>query len=92
MDIFTTTVTDVSLTVFRPDSPVSLMASNNDGIGHDVRAAIAYNRAEGADKVGSLGFCTGGSVSLWWAAESLVDSAVTCYRRDRIAARYENTA
>lgn len=62
-----------------PSAKNSLMALNSEGIGHDVRVAVAYCKSEGAGKVGSLGFCMGGTVSLWCAAVPLVDAAVTYY-------------
>ena len=62
-----------------PSPKDALMALDSTGIGHDVRAAVDYCRSEGADRVGSLGFCMGGTASLWCAAGPLVDSAVTYY-------------
>ncbi|NMM85469.1 hydrolase [Rhodococcus sp. SRB_17] len=62
-----------------PSAKEALMALNSKDIGHDVRAAVAYCKSEGADTIGSLGFCMGGTVSLWCAAEPLVDAAVTYY-------------
>ncbi len=62
-----------------PSAKDALMALDGTSIGHDVRAAVDYSRSEGAEKVGSLGFCMGGTASLWCAAVPLVDSAVTYY-------------
>lgn len=57
----------------------SFMALDSNGIYRDVSAAVSYAKSEGADKVGSLGFCMGGTISLWCAAVPLVDAAVTYY-------------
>lgn len=70
-----------SQTVFTdfPSAKDSFMALTSDGLGHDVGAAVSYCRSEGSGKIGSLGFCMGGSVSLWCATVPLVDAAVTYY-------------
>ncbi|MCJ0905848.1 dienelactone hydrolase family protein [Rhodococcus sp. ARC_M6] len=62
-----------------PSAKEALMALNSKDISHDVGATAAYCKSEGADTIGSLGFCMGGTVSLWCAAEPLVDAAVTYY-------------
>ncbi|WP_424808685.1 dienelactone hydrolase family protein [Rhodococcus sp. 27YEA15] len=75
-----------------PSAKDALMALDGDGIGHDVRAAVDYSRSEGADQVGSLGFCMGGTASLWCAAVPLVDSAVTYYGGGVAEARWNGIA
>src|SRR3546814_13059613 len=63
-----------------PSAKDALMALDGTSIGHDVRAAVEYSRSEGADKVGSLGFCMGGPASLWCSAVPPVDSPFTSHR------------
>lgn len=75
-----------------PSAKDALMALDSTSIGHDVRAAVDYSRSEGADKVGSLGFCMGGTASLWCAAVPLVDSAVTYYGGGVAEARWDGIA
>lgn len=50
-----------------------------DSIAEDVGNATAFLREGGAPRVGTIGFCMGGSIALWSAAHADVDAAVTFY-------------
>jgi carboxymethylenebutenolidase len=46
----------------------------------DLRAAAALLRERGSRKIGSIGFCMGGTLSLLYSADP-IDAAVACYGR-----------
>jgi carboxymethylenebutenolidase len=52
-----------------------------DAAARDVEAAIRYARAQGAEKVGVVGFCAGGSVAYLAATRSDADASVGYYGR-----------
>ncbi|MGL6237038.1 MAG: dienelactone hydrolase family protein [Segniliparus sp.] len=56
-----------------------LAGLTGDGIAEDVSAAISLLRQKGAHKVAVTGFCMGGTVALYAAANLPVDAAVTYY-------------
>lgn len=73
----------------KADAPVAdfesarpLMTSlNAEGLAHDIADAIDYLDAAGIEKehMGIVGFCMGGSVSLWQAASGDFGASVTFY-------------
>lgn len=46
----------------------------------DLRAGAAHLRERGARKIGTIGFCMGGSLALLYSADP-IDAAVSCYGR-----------
>lgn len=52
-----------------------------DAAARDVEATIRYARAQGAEKVGVVGFCAGGSVAYLAATRSDADASVGYYGR-----------
>lgn len=52
-----------------------------DSSARDVEAAIRYARAQGAEKVGVVGFCAGGSVAYLAATRTDADASVGYYGR-----------
>lgn len=56
-----------------------LMALNTDRAITDMSGAIAYLRGNGASKVGCVGFCMGGALSIVLATRAPVDAAVAYY-------------
>lgn len=64
------------------DTAKPMMTSlNADGLSHDIADAIGYLDAAGIEKehMGIVGFCMGGSVSLWQAASGDFGASVTFY-------------
>ncbi|RJT91776.1 hypothetical protein D6T64_01230 [Cryobacterium melibiosiphilum] len=50
-----------------------------EGLTFDIESALAWIRAQGAQKVAVIGFSMGGTLALWAAATLHIDAAVTCY-------------
>lgn len=62
------------------DKARPLMARlDGDAIADDIGHATGFLRAEGAPRVGIIGFCMGGTIALWAAAHADVEAAVTFY-------------
>ncbi len=56
-----------------------LSALTGAGITGDVGDAVRHARDLGAQRIGVVGFCMGGTVALWAAARAGVDAGVTFY-------------
>ncbi|TFB68559.1 dienelactone hydrolase family protein [Cryobacterium sp. Hz9] len=50
-----------------------------EGLTFDIESALAWIRAQGAQKVAIIGFSMGGTLALWAAATLHIDAAVTFY-------------
>jgi len=50
-----------------------------EGLTFDIESALAWIRAQGAQKVAVIGFSMGGTLALWAAATLNIDAAVTFY-------------
>ena len=50
-----------------------------EGLTFDIESALAWIRAQGAQKVAVIGFSMGGTLALWAAATLHIDAAVTFY-------------
>lgn len=56
-----------------------MKALTGESISHDIAAARDLLAQEPVSSVGILGFCMGGSVSLWGSASGVADAGVTFY-------------
>ncbi len=58
------------------------------GLTSDIESALAWIRAQGAQKVAILGFSMGGTLALWAAATLHIDAAVTFYGANLASPRW----
>ena len=59
-----------------------------EGLTFDIESALAWIRAQGAQKVAAIGFSMGGTLALWAAATLHIDVAVTFYGGGLVVPRW----
>ena len=59
-----------------------------EGLTFDIESALAWIRAQGAQKIAIIGFSMGGTLALWAAATLHIDAAVTFYGANLASPRW----